>query len=234
MESAVPHQSGHDEGRSARTHRQREYWSGRYAEDPNLFGESESALAHWGLKAVGNVPPGGTLIELGCGNGRDLRYFQSLGYQVRGVDCAGDVPFRQLPHLQPLDIQCRDALEFLQQQGSSSVDVVYSNLFYNMDFTEEDHRELFREAARVLRPGGFHLYSVRTVKDRWYGRGRKVGEDTYDSTPDGTTMHFFSSEYARRLRPDELTLVQEEEFEKGKGDFPIQVLYIAERKRAGP
>ena len=171
-------------------------------------------------------------MELGAGNGRDLRYFEAQGYRVRGVDCAGDVPAKQLASLRALQIECQDAFDFLKELETEMVDVVYSNLFYNMDFSETEHHAMFREVQRALRPGGHHFYSVRTTLDRWYGRGIKKGPDTFDSTPEGTTMHFFSPEYASGLRARaKLTLLDLEELEKGQGDFPIHVIYVAEQRK---
>ncbi len=213
-----------------RMQRQREYWSGRYREDPDLFGSDESEFAHWALDIIGVEPVGRKLLELGAGNGRDMRFFHSAGFQVEGVDCAGDEPARARAGAITSNIQCKDVFDFLHDHEGESADVIYSNLFYNMDFTEADHHALFAEAGRILKPGGFHLYSVRTVKDNWYGRGKKVRRDTYDSTPDGTVMHFFSEAYANRLRRGSFTLITMEERLKGKGDFPIDVYYVAERK----
>ncbi len=33
-----------------------------------------------------HVPKGGMILDAGCGSGRDLRYFSSLGYNCRGFD----------------------------------------------------------------------------------------------------------------------------------------------------
>ncbi|MFW5485976.1 MAG: class I SAM-dependent methyltransferase, partial [Spirochaetaceae bacterium JB067] len=32
------------------------------------------------------LPPGGTIIDGGCGSGRDLRYFRLRGYKAEGFD----------------------------------------------------------------------------------------------------------------------------------------------------
>ena len=35
---------------------------------------------------LNDIPAGGHILDLGCGTGRDSRYFQQLGYQVTAVD----------------------------------------------------------------------------------------------------------------------------------------------------
>lgn len=34
------------------------------------------------------VPDGGTIVDMGCGSGRDLRTFKKMGYQVTGLDAS--------------------------------------------------------------------------------------------------------------------------------------------------
>lgn len=122
------------------------------------------------------------------------------------------------------------ALRFLSRLPSESVDAVFSNLFYNQEFSEEDHDRLFAQVHRVLVPQGYHAYSARARSDRWYGKGKRVGADCFDLAPDGPVLHFFSRAYARRLRRGRFRLVRSWEGTEGKGGFPISVLYFLERK----
>jgi hypothetical protein len=123
-----------------------------------------------------------------------------------------------------------EALRFLSERPEESVDVVFSNLFYNMEFSEDDHARLFARVHHALVPHGLHAYSVRTVDDPWYGRGVAVGPDTFDLTPDGAVMHFFSRAYARHLRAGKFRLVRTWEGGEDRGGFPIRVLYVLEQK----
>lgn len=214
---------------------QRKYWNGRYGEDPALFGGRESAFARWSLRWIAREAPRGRLLELGAGYGRDLRFFQGRGLKAKGVDCAdravasvrGAISTLGAP---PVDIDCAEVFDFLKEQKDGSVDIVYSNLFWNMDFTRREHLLLFGHAARILRDGGLHLYSVRSVRDPWYGKGRRVREDTYDLTPDGTTMHFFSPLYAESLHSRNFEGLALQEAREGADEFPIRLLYVADRK----
>ena len=213
---------------------QRAFWNHRYRGDPELFGAGRSPFARWARDVLRRAGiRRGMCIELGVGYGRDLRYLQRCGFVVRGVD-ASDVGValarrrRRPVVLRAPEIVLGDAVSFLAQIPGQSVDVVYSNMFYNMDFTEADHVRLFAEVARVLRPGGFHLYSVRSTSDSWYGRGRRTGPDTFDLRPHGSTMHFFSRTYARRLGRGAFSSFAREDRLEGARDFPIRLLYAAD------
>src|ERR1700751_3829859 len=58
------------------------YWDGTRDPDVN---QNHAAL----LNAIeGNAPF--SILDLGCGSGRDLRYFRSLGHDVVGLDGSTD------------------------------------------------------------------------------------------------------------------------------------------------
>jgi SAM-dependent methyltransferase len=59
-------------------------------------------------------------------------------------------------------------------------DAVYSHMFYNMGFTDNELKFLFNETNRVLKSRGLLLFSVRNDKDIMYKKGTKVTEKVYD------------------------------------------------------
>ena len=207
--------------------RQARYWDRRYRAEPELFGTGPSRFLRWTLARLRQRPDGRAWVELGSGYGRDLAELRARGYSVRGVDVSpvGTALARRAR----LSVVAASALEYLARLDAESVDVVYSNLFLNMEFTEEEHDRLFDEIHRVLVPGGVHAYSVRSVADRWYGRGPRTGPDTFDLAPDGPVLHFFSRDYARRLRRGRFRRLATREGSEGR-EFRVSVLYILEEK----
>ena len=236
----MPRAPPRSEAPARRLASQRAFWNDRYRGDPEFFGGGRSDFARWArivLRRAGVRR--GVCVELGAGYGRDLPYLQRCGFDVRGVDVSDRGVALARGRRRPaapgvLEIVRSDALPFLARTHGASVDAVYSNMFYNMDFSEADHVRLFGEVARVLRPGGVHLYSVRSTRDRWYGRGRPVGPDTFDLRPHGATMHFFSRAYARRLRRGWFSSFAREDRREGAGDFPIRLLYVADIRNGRP
>ena len=210
--------------------RQARFWDARYRADPTFFGTGASPFLRWTLAALRDRPVGSRWLELGSGYGRDLGALHERGYSASGVDVSR--VGTSLARRSKLPVTESSALGFLSARPPESVDVVYSNLFFNMEFSNEDHERLFAEVHRVLVSGGYHAYSVRSVADHWYGRGRRTGPDTFDFAPRGPALHFFSREYARRLRRERFRCVRSREETEGKGEFPITVLYYLDEKPA--
>lgn len=219
--------------REQRRGRQRDFWGEKYAEDPSFFGDRESSFARWCLPILRDAGDIREVVELGCGYGRDSRFLSQQGFHVRGVDLAelgsqqDSDPGQMSPDFERIEL---DALEFLQHLPLESVDAVYSNMLFNMDYTEDEHRELIQAIHDALRHGGLHLYSARSTSDQWYGRGKEVGPDTFDPAPHGVTMHYFSRAYADRLAAGLFTPLWRVERAEGEEDFPIRLLYAADQR----
>jgi len=209
---------------------QARYWDGRYRSQPTIFGNEPSPFLKWVLASFRGRPLGRAWVELGGGYGRDLAELGRLGLSARGVDASAAAI--AIARASGLPVVRGDALRFLSRLPERSVDVVFSNLFFNMDFGEEEHRQLFAAVRRALVPRGYHAYSVRSVSDPWYGKGKPVGPDMFDLDPDGPVMHFFSPGYARRLRGDRFRLVRSRATDEDQGRFPVRVLYFLDQKRS--
>jgi ubiquinone/menaquinone biosynthesis C-methylase UbiE len=63
---------------------------------------------------------------------------------------------------------------------SSHFDAVYSHMFFNMRFTDDQLKYLFVEVNRVLKSGGLNLFSVRCDNDAMYKKGTEVEKNIYD------------------------------------------------------
>ena len=77
-----------------------------------------------------------------------------------------------------------------------SFDAIYSNMFFTMDFTDEEISKMLIECLRVLRPGGVNIFSVRNDHDPHYGKFVPKGRGTWQN-PNGFVVHFFTEEEIR-------------------------------------
>lgn len=147
-----------------------------------------------------------TILELGCGEGNDSNYFAEQGHAVIATDFSDvviDQNTKRWVH-SGLTFKVQDISQpFLFDDAS--FDIVYARLSLHY-FTNETTKGIFREIARVLKPGGTLYFMCKSVDDHIYGQGEKIEDDMYER--DGHVRHFFSKEYAVKLL-DQAELKQE-------------------------
>ena len=167
-------------------------WDEIYSNDSAFFGEEPSDFAQ---KCYGDFKRYDVkrLLELGCGQGRDSIFFASNGLDVYAVD-SSKVAIENIKqkmrgkniclHLSHFEV--RQALPF----DSSHFDAVYSHMFYNMRFIDEELKFLFKESSRVLKNNGLLYFSVRSDKDVLYNKGKKIDSNIYEIN--GFQIRFFT------------------------------------------
>jgi len=62
------------------------------------------------------LPVGSAILDLGCGSGRDTKYFASLGYNVTAVDGSGEL-CRKASEYTGKEVRCLrfDELDYVEQ-----------------------------------------------------------------------------------------------------------------------
>jgi SAM-dependent methyltransferase len=123
-------------------------------------------LARQGLR-------GGTLLDLGCGRGRNSLPWLRTGWQVTGLDSAPEA----LAEFRDLAAPWRERLRLRRGSFAQPLTFARDGVFDAvMEITAADnlrnHRQqqrLWRECARVLKPGGWLLSYHFTRQDGYYG-----------------------------------------------------------------
>lgn len=103
-----------------------------------------------------------SLLELGCGNGRDSLFFVEKGQQVSALDLSS----KTIENLSSLNIQ---NVEFVNQDFSNltrftELDYVYSR-FTMHSIDEETEKKVFSQLSQVLKVGGLFLMEARSTND---------------------------------------------------------------------
>ncbi|WP_248925663.1 class I SAM-dependent methyltransferase [Paenibacillus hamazuiensis] len=121
------------------------------------FGDIDIYLFDQLLK--GRIAPDMTLLDAGCGEGRNLVYFLRNGYDVYAVDrsesaieAVKELASRLAPHL-PEDRFAVEPLEKLSYTNDS-FDFVIANAVLHFAEDEDHFRQMVTELWRVLKPGG--------------------------------------------------------------------------------
>ncbi|MGA8663576.1 MAG: class I SAM-dependent methyltransferase [Thermoplasmata archaeon] len=179
-----------------------------YTTQKERFAGPPSPFSAWALERLRKTFTEGSLLDLGCGLGRDARRWAEAGYSVRATDNsrvaierASRDP-RNPPHLV---FERADAVSALGSTPTGSLVAVYSHALYMM-LPDEELLAVFREVHRVLREGGCHLYAVRSVTDPVAGQGEEVAPDVWrrskaplGGAPDAAPYRYFRRESIDRL-----------------------------------
>lgn len=132
---------------------------------------------------IAALPPGATVVDIGCGAGMDLMLAATAvgpGGRAIGIDMTEPMAERaraaaRTLGLAQVEVRTGDALDLPVE--SASVDYVITNGVLNL---APDKRQAFGEVLRILKPGGQFLYgdiavaselseSIRSDIDLWTG-----------------------------------------------------------------
>ncbi|WP_017559105.1 class I SAM-dependent methyltransferase [Nocardiopsis baichengensis] len=206
-------------------HEEREHWS----QHPRMYGDRPSPVALHAA-AVLAERGGGRVLELGAGHGRDALWLGGQGLDVTATDFSpsGLEQLDAAAAERGLSGSVRTVLHDAREPlpfDDASVDAVTAHRLLCMALSTDRIRALAGEVARVLRPGGAFVYSVRHTGDAHYGQGVSHGDDIYEHG--GFAVHFFD-----RLLVDELArgwdLSEVHPFEEG--DLPRRLWRVTQCK----
>ena len=153
----------------------KQYWQKFYAaqrtpSEPSLF-----AQFVWENFLAKNAAP--TLLELGCGNGRDAVFFKRQKIAVTAIDQANDeIDFLAGSHA---DIRFL-AGDFtkLPDFNFAPFDCIYSRFtWHSIDTTGE--ARLLNDCPKLLKSGGILAIEARGFQNSLFQKGEKVGENAY-------------------------------------------------------
>ena len=130
------------------------------------------------------------VLDLGCGKGRNSLYFAANGMNVTAMDIS-DEALKTVDSLRHPKIRtvCADISKADLER--ESYDAVFACLSLHY-FGDAMTRLIIDKVRRSLRAGGLFFIRCKSVEDKAYGVGEKVGEDMFF---DGWTRHFFRPEY---------------------------------------
>lgn len=140
-----------------------------------------------------------TLLDVGCGSGRDALYFHRKGLQVTALDFSRS-GIEQLKARNP-EIECRQQDIQHAQFKPNSFNVIYAHLSLHY-FDDQTTTKIFNKLHRWLKKGGYIFIKCKSTDDSLYGKGKKVGPDMYwknhDAKQEDHVRHFFSKKYMQK------------------------------------
>jgi len=212
---------------------QRAHWEQTYQANPRLYGEAPSEAVRAAIERFAGSKVR-TVLELGAGHGRDTLALLAAGYTVTAVDYAAtalstlteEAARRGVAdRLQTLVHDVREPLPF----ADGSFDACYSHMLFTMALTTTELTALAREVHRVLRTGGWCVYTARTTSDAHFGAGRDLGDNMFENG--GFIVHFFDRRLVEQLAAG-FELVEVDDFTEG--ELPRRLWRVTMRSLGSP
>ena len=209
---------------------QSQYWEKNFLSKPEMFGLDPSEAAINTLKTFKkeNIKK---VVELGAGLGRDTLFFAKNLINVEALDYSPAaikiINKKSLEHKLSnlISTQIFDVRKKLPFEDNS-IEACFSHMLYCMALSTVELKYLNSEICRILKPGGFNIYTVRHIDDGDFKNGEHIGEDLYEN--DGFIVHFFSEEKVKQIA-DGFNIINIEKFEEGV--FPRKLFRVILKKK---
>lgn len=161
--------------------------------------QPEAAVIAFAEHVQRQLPPGISLLDSGCGRGRNALYLSTIGFSI----CACDVSLvaleiaRKRTGLAGLSINFQGAnitcLPYADDSFTAAICVHVLPYHLKVDIAKG-----IRELWRVLQPNGWLYIDLLDCEDAEYSRGQRLEEDTFLDS-DELPIHFSSRQEINEL-----------------------------------
>jgi MPBQ/MSBQ methyltransferase len=167
-----------------------ELWDADYRTRGRLWGGNPAPLP--------NLPSGSRVLELGCGNGKNLPGMIERTWDILAMDCS----MKALQLCRPV-VHEAGRVHFVAGDAiflpfrDSTIDAVFS-LHVTGHLPETGRSQLAGEILRVLKPGGLIVFRDFGIHDFRFGKGEITAPGTFRRGT-GSLTHYFSTDEVTRL-----------------------------------
>ena len=134
------------------------------------------------------------ILIMGIGYGRNGKYFIEKGYNVEGVELSKEAIHLGKTFCSEINIMEGSVLDI---KLSKKYDAIFCYSILHL-FQENDRRKLIDNCIIHCVDSGIIAISCFSTKDKTYGTGNKIEENTYEIKQD-KIVHFFDEEEMVKL-----------------------------------
>ena len=144
-----------------------------------------------GVSDIGELPfpPGGRVLEVGCGNGKTAVALAKRGYRVTGMDFSQKAIDICRELILDADFVCASVLNIPFENGSFDGISAFHVLEHR---TDEELDRASEELYRVMRNGGYILVKIFAEGDMRAGKGTASGDSVIRGN--GILYHYFTED----------------------------------------
>ena len=152
----------------------KKYWEDYYSEKLGLQQPSS-----YSLEVINFIRQGESILELGCGNGRDSFYFANNGIRVIAVDQSKNIINRiKKENVNPTFL-CMDIAD-IQENFNYKVNHCYARFFFHALDNDEENSAI-KLITNILPKNGYFFSESRSIKSSLYGKGEFFSKDIYST-----------------------------------------------------
>jgi len=174
------------------------------------------------------IKKGETILELGCGNGRDSFYFAKKGFQVFAVDQSNIIINRiKKKNINPIFI-CKD-IQHLEKNFKFRIDHCYARFFLHA-LNENEEDKVIESVASILPKDGLFFSENRSVKSDLYGKGEVISKDIFST--DHKRRFIRKNNLSQKLEENGFkinTIIEKKGLAVHQGDDPVVIRICAKK-----
>lgn len=201
------------------------YWNKIYSKktesgEPSLFAK----------EAERYMKPASTVVDLGCGSGRDSLFFARCNHKVLAVDLSSEA-IRIINQTAPKITAIKEDFVMFLGNHVDAFDYLYSR--FSLHAISADHEQSFvKHAYDALKSGGILFIEARSVQDERFGKGEEIEKNTFRY--EGHVRRFIEiHELEKRLKTEGFfieKIVQSRGFAPYENEDPIIIRAVCKKE----
>ena len=201
------------------------YWNKFYNEVSNLEKPSNFSIL---IKKFLNKY-NGIIIDVGCGNGRDLSYFVNNKFNMIGIDIsknAIEICKKKVSKKIHKNLFVKNFVKFDYKKIKKKISIYSRFTLHTISLKDE---KIFLKKLEKIDNLDFLFIETRSTKDNLYGKGKKVGKNEY--VTDHYRRFINKSELVNKLKKKfKILYIKESKgYSKFKNEDPCLIRIIAQK-----
>lgn len=182
------------------------YWNNKFINKSYIWGFEESLAARMVIQDMQKLNIDKCmLLDIGCGYGRDVVYFEKNNHSAYGIDNAEEAIRLGKERWNNIKIECQDVFQY---NTTKKFEVITCNFFIHL-LDKDERIQLVDKIMSLLKDEGIAYFTVSSDMDCDFNDGKKIGDNLVTNSR-GVTKFYYNSAYIKQ----EFALFSDVEFKE--------------------